>query len=197
MKLDPVDLEIFIFPLPNVVLFPATAQPLNIFEPRYIEMVKAALLLDRPIALTSESTVGSIAGCGRVELLEERPDGTMMILLRSDRKVRFNQINTSSKPYLVGQATSVTEQTELQPSHVFYLRRLMNEVSGWLERNIPQPKKRSEFIEQMNSDEERVNTACSLLIEDTDWQQKLLEMDDLNDRLKAAAALLETGAATH
>lgn len=197
MNLDPNDREIFIFPLPTVILFPGTMQPLNIFEPRYIEMVNDAVRLARPIALTSRSAVGSIAGCGHVKILETRADGAMMILLRSDCKVRFNKIDDSSKAYLIAQATAIFEKTELEAGNIFYLHRLMREVAGWLERNIPQPKKRTEFIDQMGSDEERVNTACSLLIEDKDWLQKLLEMDDLNMRLKSAAALLETGAASH
>lgn len=197
MEFEPVDLEVFVFPLPDVVLFPATSQPLNIFEPRYIEMVNDAIKLDRPIALTSKSAAGAVAGCGDVRVLELREDGTMMILVKSDCKVRFNQIDDLSKPYLIAKATTIIEETELDPGHVFYLHRLMKEVSGWLERNMPHPKKRTEFLEQMGSDEERVNTACSLLIEDSDWQQQLLELDDLNVRLKTAAALLETGAASH
>lgn len=191
------DLEIFVFPLPTVVLFPATSQPLRIFEPRYVEMVNDALRLDRPIALTSGSTAGTVAGAGRVQLLEENADGTMMILLRSDSKVRLKQIDDVSKPYLIARAETIEERTDLEAGHVFYLHRLMREVSGWLERNIPQPKKRHEFISQMSSDEERVNTACSLLIQDHEWQQKLLEMNDLSERLKTAASLLETGAASH
>ena len=36
-----------IFPLPNVVLFPDVFLPLHIFEPRYQDMVRAALDGDR------------------------------------------------------------------------------------------------------------------------------------------------------
>jgi Lon protease-like protein len=36
-------IEIPLFPLPNVVLFPKTLRPLHIFEPRYRKMVEAAL----------------------------------------------------------------------------------------------------------------------------------------------------------
>jgi Lon protease-like protein len=197
MNLEPIELEISVFPLPKVTLFPSTSQPLNIFEPRYIQMIKESIALDRPIALTSTASVGRVAGCGRAQLLQEREDGTMMILVRADLKVRLTSLDELSKPYLLAKAVTLVENVQLDPGNIFYLHRLMKEMSGWLERNVPQPKRRNEFIEKMGTDEERVNTACSLLIEDADWQQKLLEFDNLNERIKTAAALLETSAASH
>lgn len=197
MSFESGDLEVFVFPLPKVTLFPRTAQPLNIFEPRYIEMINDAMAQDRSVALCQNAAVGSVSGCGRVQLLQSRADGTMLVLLRADRKVRLTSVDSSTKPYLIARATTIQESAEIEPGHKFYLHRLMKEVGGWLERNIPLAKRRDEFLEQMGTDEERVNTACSILIEDSEWQQKLLEMDDLNERLKTAAALLETSAASH
>ena len=44
--------KISIFPLDNFIIFPKTSVPLNIFEPRYIEMVNDALAsYDRLIAM--------------------------------------------------------------------------------------------------------------------------------------------------
>ena len=40
-----------VFPLPSVVLFPGSAAPLHIFEPRYRQMVKDALESDGVFAL--------------------------------------------------------------------------------------------------------------------------------------------------
>lgn len=197
MSLESVDLEVYVFPLPKVTLFPATSQPLNIFEPRYIEMINDAIKNDRPVAMCQQGSVGFVSGCGFVHLLERRDDGTMMVLIRADRKVQLKSIDSTSKSYLIAQATTIQEHSEIEPGHKFYLHRLMKEVGGWLERNVPLAKRRDEFIDQMGTDEERINTACSLLIEDPVWQQKLLEMNDLSERLKTAASLLETGAASH
>lgn len=200
---------VFVFPLPRIVLFPGTTQPLNIFEPRYVEMVNDAIEQDREIALVQIEPAGemasrgvlgrirSVAGCGKVQLLERRPDGTMLILLRATRKVRLDQAIETTKPYLMAEVTTIPETVDLEPGYQFYLHRLLKELDGWLERNVPVPKRRSEFIDDMLSDEVRVNTACTLLIEDADWLQKLLEIDSLAVRLKTAAALLETSAASH
>lgn len=44
-------IEIPLFPLPNVVLFPKTLRPLHIFEPRYRKMVETALEGDHLIGM--------------------------------------------------------------------------------------------------------------------------------------------------
>src|SRR5262245_55213880 len=43
--------QVRLFPLPNLVLFPHVIQPLHIFEPRYVDMLHAALEDDRLIAM--------------------------------------------------------------------------------------------------------------------------------------------------
>lgn len=45
--------QVRLFPLPDLVLFPCTAQPLHIFESRYREMLEDALTDDRLIALAT------------------------------------------------------------------------------------------------------------------------------------------------
>lgn len=82
-----------LFPLPNLVLFPCTAQPLHIFENRYCEMLEDALSGDQlitmatlrpdhdplgssgPPALAAPVCVGRIVSCDR------RRNGTYDVLL--------------------------------------------------------------------------------------------------------------------
>ena len=40
-----------IFPLPNFILFPNTNVPLNIFEPRYIEMINDSMKTNKFIGM--------------------------------------------------------------------------------------------------------------------------------------------------
>ena len=43
--------EIPVFPLSNFIIFPKTTVPLNIFEPRYLEMVDDAMKGNRIIGM--------------------------------------------------------------------------------------------------------------------------------------------------
>jgi len=79
-----------IFPLPNFIIFPHTTVPLNIFEPKYIEMVKDSMKLNKMIGLIQPKTnnVNSIpelysVGClGEITNLEHASNGNYLIDLR-------------------------------------------------------------------------------------------------------------------
>lgn len=80
-----------VFPLPEVLLLPGGMLPLNIFEPRYLAMVQAALAADRMIGmiqpLATEGQAGDPplygTGCaGRISRFEETPDGRFLISLK-------------------------------------------------------------------------------------------------------------------
>lgn len=81
-----------IFPLEGAVLLPGGDLPLNIFEPRYVEMIKAALAGDRLIGMIQPCNcpdkVGAavrpfyMTGCaGRISSFEETKDGRFLINL--------------------------------------------------------------------------------------------------------------------
>ena len=43
--------KIPVFPLSNFIIFPNTTVPLNIFEPRYLDMVNDAMKIDKLIGM--------------------------------------------------------------------------------------------------------------------------------------------------
>ena len=79
-----------IFPLPGVVLLPRGRLPLNIFEPRYLEMTQDAMASHRMIGMVqpADPTAGLEApavypvGCaGRITSFSETPDNRFLITL--------------------------------------------------------------------------------------------------------------------
>lgn len=81
-----------IFPLPEVILLPGGDLPLNIFEPRYIAMVRQALAGDRLIGMIqpcarhkaeqcTDSLFYKIGCAGRISSFEETKDGRYLINL--------------------------------------------------------------------------------------------------------------------
>ena len=99
-----------VFPLSGALLLPFAHRPLNIFEPRYIEMVDAALRGDRLIGLiqpedTSEESPKGRAplqkvGClGRLTHFEESGDGRFFIILEGVTRFRILHELTVMTPY--------------------------------------------------------------------------------------------------
>lgn len=102
-----------IFPLPDVILLPGGDLPLNIFEPRYIAMVREALTGDRLIGmiqpysrtmLDSDQDEDSPAfysvGCaGRISSFDELKDGRFLINLHGVSRFELLSHNLTQSGY--------------------------------------------------------------------------------------------------
>ena len=51
MKISDLPKKIPVFPLSNFIVFPQTTVPLNIFEPRYIDMINDSMKSDKLIGM--------------------------------------------------------------------------------------------------------------------------------------------------
>ena len=78
-----------VFPLSNFIIFPRTTVPLNIFEPRYIEMVDQSMKSNRIIGMIQPKKTGELKkpdlhniGCaGKITSFNETDDGRYLIIL--------------------------------------------------------------------------------------------------------------------
>ena len=95
--------KIAIFPLTGAVLFPGTQLPLNIFEPRYVEMIDNALASPgRVIGMIQpskpgEKTLKKVGCLGRISTFNEAEDNRYLITLSGT--IRFEieeELNTTT-----------------------------------------------------------------------------------------------------
>ena len=104
VSLDDLPKKIPIFPLTGAVLFPKTQLPLNIFEPRYVQMLNAALAtphkligMIQPIA-GSDNSLKKVGCVGRVTSYNETDDHRYLITLNGI--IRFeieNELDTTTQ----------------------------------------------------------------------------------------------------
>ena len=104
VSLDDLPKKIAIFPLTGAVLFPKTQLPLNIFEPRYVQMLNAALAtphkligMIQPIA-GSDNSLKKVGCVGRVTSYNETDDHRYLITLNG--VIRFeieNELDTTTQ----------------------------------------------------------------------------------------------------
>ena len=81
--------KIPVFPISNFIIFPKATVPLNIFEPRYIEMIDDSMKNSRMIGMIqpkkiSKDTIPELykVGCaGKITSLNESEDGRYLIIL--------------------------------------------------------------------------------------------------------------------
>jgi Lon protease-like protein len=82
-----------VFPLPGALLLPRGQMPLNIFEPRYLAMIDAAIRTERvvgmvqprfddgPVDLSGNPPLCAVGCAGRVTALQESGDGRYLVTL--------------------------------------------------------------------------------------------------------------------
>ena len=99
MKINNLPKNIPIFPLSNFIIFPKTTVPLNIFEPRYIDMINDSMKSNKLIGMiqpkiSNEKQINPElhqVGClGKITSFRETEDGRFLIELKG--LVRFRQI---------------------------------------------------------------------------------------------------------
>ena len=87
-----------VFPLSNFIFFPNTSAPLNIFEPRYIQMIDESIKTNRMIGMLQPKGMSNSkkpelykVGClGKISSFNETEDGRYVILLNGI--TRFNVV---------------------------------------------------------------------------------------------------------
>lgn len=201
---SPADLpkSVPLFPLSGALLLPFSHRPLNIFEPRYIDMIDAALRGDRLIGLiqpedTSEESPKGRAplqrvGClGRLTHFEENGDGRYFVILEGVTRFRLVHELTVETPYRQGiiaaddfGADFVRDAGEGAVDRSRFLK-MMRDYADYASIEL-----NWEEIEQTGT-ADLVNFCCMVSPYGAAEKQVLLEAATLNDRAETLIAMTE------
>tara|TARA_Y100000590_G_scaffold105703_1_gene120304 strand:- start:135 stop:776 length:642 start_codon:yes stop_codon:yes gene_type:complete len=95
-----------VFPLSNFIIFPKTNVPLNIFEPRYIEMIDDAMKEDKIIGMiqpkNSSQNIPELynVGCaGKIASFNKTEDGRYLIVLTGISRFKIIEELKNQKLY--------------------------------------------------------------------------------------------------
>ena len=110
MKKENLPKTISVFPLSNFILFPKTTVPLNIFEPRYIDMIDDSMKSNKligmiqPKSTTNDTAVPELhdVGClGKITSFRETDDGRFLIELRGLIRFKNKKEIITEKKYRI------------------------------------------------------------------------------------------------
>tara|TARA_B100000900_G_C20418795_1_gene650046 strand:+ start:147 stop:794 length:648 start_codon:yes stop_codon:yes gene_type:complete len=109
MKKEELPKKLSVFPLSNFIIFPKTSVPLNIFEPRYIDMINDSMKSDKLIGMiqpkNSKSENDFIpnlyqVGCmGKITTFKETEDNRYLIELKGIIRFQIIKEIKSNKKY--------------------------------------------------------------------------------------------------
>ena len=188
-------IEIPLFPLSEVVLFPGRPLPLHIFEFRYRMMMNTILEYDRRFGVLMvdpfNSEIAKVGCCAEIIHFQRLPDDRMKILTLGQQRFRVLEY-LREKPYLVGLVEWIEDKPPSED-----LRELSTEVENLLRDVVHLSAKLTDQKIELPAN------LPSLPIELSYWiasnlygvaseQQALLEMQDTSERLHREMDILGT-----
>ena len=191
-----------VFPLNNFIIFPKTSVPLNIFEPRYIDMINDTMKSDKMIGIIQPRTTyikNNIpelyeVGClGKIITFKETEDGRFLIELKgitrfqkvreikSDKKYRILEVDYNS---FIKDLYDENEDIKFSDLKLIFkdLKNLFDKrgyVINW------KALEKQSLNETINA----LSMASPFSVEE---KQILLETKNLNDRKNKVAEILST-----
>lgn len=197
----PADLPqtIALFPLEGAVLYPRGVLALNIFEPRYLNMIDDALGEQRLIGMIQpavgheQETVPDLAEVGtvgRITTFSETDDGRYLVTLTGIARFQLGREIKAATPYRQALVSFDAFAADFAPSSDISIDRLelMKSLKTYAALHGFQVDWDS--VEQAPT-ETVINVAAQICPFDAVAKQALLEAETLDDRCRALIALLE------
>lgn len=195
--------QVPVFPLSGALLLPGGQLPLNIFEPRYLEMFEDALLSERLIAMiqplgepsrkdeltTDDPDLYEIGCLGRITAFQETGDGRYMLNLSGICRFKISSKVETDKNYSIHKVTYFEDDLseEMQIGEVDR-DRLLKTFRDYLEAN--QMDADWESVEETDTDQ-LVNALCMMSPYGPAEKQALLEAGDIALRAETLIAITE------
>lgn len=193
--------ELPIFPLSGAVVLPGVQLPLNIFEPRYLNMIDAALAQDhligmvqpRPDAEGEAPPVHRIGCAGRITSYSETADGRIVLVLTGLCRFEITEELPERDGYrrVRPDWSRFAGDYDLSAGGIADRERFMGSLRTFCDqRSVEVPW---DDIGKMD-DHDLVNLLCTHLPLGADDKQALLETNGIDARADLMCGLMEMSA---
>ena len=192
-----------IFPLTGILLLPRGELPLNVFEPRYLALVDAAMTGNRLIGMiqpmeheerTLTPTLSSIGTTGRITSYRETDDGRYLITLRGICRFKAASELTVTTPFRQVQCDFSRFLGDLVTAEDadFPRERLLVALKDYLSKR----DLKADWRSVMSAPAETLVNALAMLCPfEPAEKQALLEAPGWQERVNTLVALLEMSGA--
>ena len=202
MKATDLPKKISVFPLSNFIIFPKTTVPLNIFEPRYIDMINDSMKSNKIIGMiqpisssyqTKKPKLHKVGCIGKITSFRETEDGRFLIELKGISRFKSIKELDTDKKYRV-----------LEVDYLDYLNDLNNEKEDLkfsdlelIFKDLKSLFERKGFIInwkalEKQSLDETINALAMASPFSLEEKQVLLEAQNLDIRKNKIAEILKT-----
>ena len=191
-----------VFPLSNFIIFPNTTVPLNIFEPRYIQMINDCMKGNRLIGMVQPKKTGDLkkpnlyeVGCvSKITSFNETEDGRYLIVINGICRYKIVDELKNDKLYReckisFDQYKNDLEENNKKKIEFNDLKIIFNDIKNLFKKNGYLINWKD--IEKQNIDQ-IINTLSMASPFSLEEKQILLETDNLFERNKKLSEILKT-----
>ena len=189
--------KISIFPLSGAVLFPQTQLPLNLFEPRYVQMLNDSLATPHKLigmiqsANDKNKSLKKVGCVGRITSYNETDDQRYLITLNGVIRFEVDEEFETTTPYRQVIANFDNYINDLDPEDTSDINRekLLSLIKKYLKhRNLLADWD----IIQQTPTEQLINYSGVLVPFTPEEKQLLLEAKQISERCRALEALYQS-----
>ena len=188
-----------VLPLKETVVFPESVTPLAIGQERSIKLVEDVVSGDRVLALVTVKTPESeqpgwddlyeVGTAAVIHKMIKVPDGTLRILVQGVQRIRLDR-QVQDDPYLVGEFVELPDELTETPE-VEALTRNVQNLFGRVIGLVPYlPEELQIAAANVDDPSALCNLVASTLRLKTEEKQRLLELTDIEARLRDISAIL-------
>ncbi len=188
-----------VLPLRDAVTFPELVIPLNVGQPRSIELINDVLRGDRSIVLLAGRDPGvespdpeqlySIGVLGSVARMVRLPDGTLRVLIQGGQRVRVQEW-LQTEPYLVAEVVQAPDQLTQTPELEALARNVARSFSSIVGQVPYLPEELQVMVANVQDPVMLSHLIAGALRLPAAEKQALLEEQDVTRRLRRLSEIL-------
>ena len=186
-------------PLRDTVTFPDMLIPLNVGQPRSVELINEVLRGDRTIAMVASRNTEvetptpedlyDVGVLGTVARMIRVPDGTLRVLIQGGQRIRIERW-VKTEPYLVAEIAEVPDVVKHTPELTALMRNVQQTFTEIIEQVPYLPEELQIMVANVDDPSVLAHLIAGALRIPTEEKQALLEEVDVAKRLRRLSEIL-------
>ena len=191
--------EVGVLPLRDTVTFPDMLIPLNIGQPRSVELINEALRGERTIAMVasrdaqveapSPDELYDVGVLGVVARMIRVPDGTLRVLIQGSQRIRIERW-VKTEPYLLAEIAELPDVVEPSPELTALMRNVQQTFTDIIEQVPYLPEELQVMVTNVDDPSVLAHLIAGALRIPAEEKQGLLEEVDVGKRLRRLSEIL-------
>ncbi|MGD8997397.1 MAG: endopeptidase La [Anaerolineae bacterium] len=188
-----------ILPLRGLVIYPMTAVPIRVGQPRSVRLVDDAVTDNKIIGLVAardpdidapgKDDVYRVGTAAAVHRLAKAPDGTLTLIVQGLVRIQIEEF-VEEFPYLMARVRTIPESVEASLETEALHRSVLQSFRHLIDLSPTVPEEMGSMLADIDDPLQIAYAIANQIDTELEEAQELLEMDSLSDKMRRLMAIL-------